>query len=102
MNAAIARARSYGVAVAFADLGDWGSSQLFSEYDPAGPEIRLNVRVAERLEREELGEFVTLAIAHELYHHRECIGEVAVISDRAARERAATDYARALFRGGDA
>lgn len=99
MNAAIARARSYGVAVGFADLGDWGSSELRSEYDPEGPAIRLNVRVAQRFAPEELGEFVTLAIAHELYHHRERIGEVAIIADRAARERAADAYARDLLAG---
>ncbi|MEO6835690.1 MAG: hypothetical protein ABI231_07285 [Candidatus Tumulicola sp.] len=93
MNAAIAHARSYGVAVVFADLGDWAPNELRSEYDPRGPEIRLNVRVAERLAPAELGEFVTLAIAHELYHHRERIGEIAVIAERAARERAAADYA---------
>lgn len=98
MNAAIARARAYGVAVAFADLGEWGPSELRSEYDPSGPAIRLNIRVAERFAPNELGEFVTHAIAHELYHHRERIGEVATIADPGARERAADDYAQALLR----
>ena len=36
------------------------------------------------------------AIAHELYHHREAIGEVARIADRAARERAADAFADEL------
>ncbi|HEY1655048.1 MAG TPA: hypothetical protein VGF86_08055 [Candidatus Tumulicola sp.] len=100
MNAAIAGARAYGVAVRFADLGAWGEDELRAEYDPRGPEIRLNLRVAEALAPEALGEFVTLAIAHELYHHREHIGEVAIVADRAARERAADGYARDLLRAG--
>lgn len=97
MNGAIVQARAYGVAVTFADLGAWGSDELRSEYDPRGPEIRLNLRVAEGLAPDALGEFVTLAIGHELYHHREHIGEVPVIGDRAQRERAAGSYARDLM-----
>ncbi|HTU83758.1 MAG TPA: hypothetical protein VMF61_16640, partial [Candidatus Acidoferrales bacterium] len=99
MTAAIARAREYGVAIAFADLGDWGLDELRSEYDPHKNEIRLNVRIAEQLSPEELGEFIALAVGHELYHHRERIGEVEVISDRVAREHAANDYARRLLNG---
>lgn len=99
MNAALARARSYGVAVRFADLGDWGADELRSEYDPRGPEIRLNLRVAERLASDELDAFVMQAIAHELYHHRENVGEIVVIADRAQRERAASEYAVDLLRG---
>jgi len=98
MNAAIALARSYGIAVRFADLGDWGLDELRSEYDPTVPEIRLNVRIAEQLAPEELGEFVTLAIGHELYHHRERLGEIVVDPDRVAREHAANDFARELLR----
>jgi hypothetical protein len=97
VNAALALARSYGIAVGFADLGEWGSAELRSEYDPRGPSIRLNTRVAERLAPADLGEFVTMAIAHELYHHRERIGEVVVIEDRPDRERAADRYARELL-----
>lgn len=97
MNAAFARARAYGVGVRFADLGDWGAAELRSEYDPHGPEIRVNARVAERLNPCELGDFITLAIAHELYHHRERIGEVSPQADRAARERAADAYAREVL-----
>ena len=96
MSNALALARVYGVAVRFADLGDWGSGELRSEYDPALPEIRLNLRVAEALPVERLGEFVELAVGHELYHHRERIGEVRVIADRRARESAAARYAREL------
>lgn len=94
MNVAFVRARAYGVAIRFADLGDWDVVELRSEYDPRRAEIRLNARVAERLNSRELGEFVTLAIAHELYHHRERIGEIPVLPDATARERAADAYAR--------
>ncbi|HKE37032.1 MAG TPA: hypothetical protein VKB39_06350 [Candidatus Baltobacteraceae bacterium] len=97
MNRAIALARSYGVAIRFADLGDWGVDELRSEYDPSVPEIRLNVRIAEQLAPQELGDFVSLAIGHELYHHRERVGEIAVIGDRVAREHAANDHARKLL-----
>ncbi len=97
MNHAMALARSYGVAIRFADLGDWGTLELLSEYDPRVPEIRLNVRVARRLLPSDSGTFVALAIGHELYHHRERIGEVRVIADRMQRERTADGYARALL-----
>jgi hypothetical protein len=97
VNGALAKAQAYGVAVRFADLGDWGRSELRAEYDPAIPEIRLNVRVAASLKVDELGEFVALAVGHELYHHREKIGEVPMLADRRAREAAATDFARELL-----
>ena len=96
MNAVLALARGYGVTVCFADLGDWGAHELRSEYDPRGPVIRLNVRVARRLQRSQLTSFIMHAIAHELYHHRERIGEIAVIRDRTRRELAAETYARHL------
>jgi hypothetical protein len=97
MNKAIELARSYGISISFADLGDWGVDELRSEYDPHKPEIRLNIRIAEQLDAEELGEFITLAVGHELYHHRERIGEVVVVADRQAREHAANDFARRLL-----
>lgn len=98
MNTALALAREYGVAVQFADLGDWGIDELRSEYDPAGPTIRVNVRVAEALDPAELGDFVTFSVGHELYHHREHIGEIPSLADRKAREIAANDFARQLIR----
>jgi hypothetical protein len=97
VNRALERAREYGVAVRFAELGDWGRDELRSEYDPAVPEIRLNVAIASALSIRELGEFVALAVGHELYHHRERIGEVPTLSDRRARESAADDFARGLL-----
>ena len=96
MNA-LAAAAAYGLAVRFADLGDWGTSELRSEYDPSVPEIRLNLRIAAALEPRALGEFVALAVGHELYHHRERIGEVHLTANRAAREAAASQYARDLL-----
>ena len=97
MSGALAQARAYGVAVRFADLGDWGRDELRAEYDPAIPEIRLNIRVAAALKPNDLGEFVALAVGHELYHHRERIGEIAVLGDRRAREAAAAHFAQALL-----
>ena len=91
-------ARSYGIGVRFADLGDWGDAELRSEYDPTIPEIRLNVRYAAALSPPELGEFVALAIGHELYHHRETIAEMPVLHDRRAREDAAAAFAAELVR----
>jgi hypothetical protein len=97
MTTALAKARAYGVAVRFADLGDWGHDELRAEYDPSIPEIRLNVRIAASLPPESLGEFVALGVGHELYHHREHIGEVPTIADRRARESAADGFARDLI-----
>jgi hypothetical protein len=94
--AALARARSYGVRVRFADLGDWGTADLRSEYDPSVSEIRLNVRVAAGMSSRAFREFIALAVGHELYHHRERLGEIPVLRDRAAREAAACEFARAL------
>lgn len=93
MNRAMRLVREYGVAVEFADLGDWSADALRSEYDPAGPTIRLNTRVIEALAVEQIGEFVTLALAHEIYHHRERLGEIERLPRRADRESAAADFA---------
>ena len=97
MNRALALAREYGVAVEFADLGDWGVDELRSEYDPAGPVIRINMRVAEQMTPEELGEFVVLCVGHELYHHREHLGEIPRLEERKERELAANEFARRLL-----
>jgi hypothetical protein len=97
VSAALDLARSYGIAIRFAELGDWGDCELLSEYDPAGPEIRINAEVAAKLSRHELETFVALAAGHELYHHREWIGEVPSLPDRAMRESAAARFARELL-----
>lgn len=97
MNPALSLAREYGVTVQFADLGDWGMDELRSEYDPQGPVIRVNVRVAEQLTVAELGEFLTFSVGHELYHHREHIGEIPRLEERKAREIAANEFARKLL-----
>lgn len=97
MTAALECARAYGVAVVFADLGEWGAScELFSEYDPHAPQIRVNTRILDRLDGTARDEFVTLCIGHELYHHREAIGEIARLAHRRDRESAADTFARAL------
>lgn len=97
MNSALKLAREYGVDVRFADLGDWGIDELRSEYDPNGPTIRINSRVAEPMTPAELGEFVAFSVGHELYHHREAIGEIPRLSERKDREIAANDFARKLL-----
>jgi hypothetical protein len=97
MTNALAKAREYGVGIRFADLGDWGGDELRAEYDAQIPEIRLNIRIAAALPADRLGDFVALAVGHELYHHRERIGEVPVVGDRGARESAADEFARNLF-----
>jgi len=81
-------AAAYGVRVEIADLGDWASVTLVAEYDPDGPVIRVSERAPHNT--------VERAIAHELYHHREAIGAVPRLRDRAARERAADAFAERL------
>lgn len=90
-------ARRYDVDIEYADLGSWGVDELRSEYDPDGPVIRVNKRVIEQLPVEEIGDFIAFCVAHELYHHREHRGEIEQLSDRAARETAANDFARRLL-----
>ena len=92
-----------GVVVELADLGDWGAATLVSEYDPRGPAIRINERAIERyraacgtLSSCDVRELIDFAIAHELYHHREATGEIAVERDRGAREAAANAFAQTL------
>jgi hypothetical protein len=83
-----ALAAAYGVRVERAALGDWGATWLVAEYDPDGPVIRVDTRVRDAE--------IDHAIAHELYHHREAIGEIARIADRTAREEAADAFAAAM------
>ncbi|HEV3090965.1 MAG TPA: ImmA/IrrE family metallo-endopeptidase [Candidatus Cybelea sp.] len=91
MNALLRACRAYGVRVCFADLGNWGRSELRAEYDPQAREIRIHRDLASAL--------VARAIAHELYHHREAMGEIVVLPSRAQREAAAQEYARRLCGG---
>ncbi|MEA2787521.1 MAG: hypothetical protein QOF71_3625 [Candidatus Eremiobacteraeota bacterium] len=95
MSDVLAVAAAYGVRVEMADLGDWAAVTLVAEYDPEGPVIRVNKRV---LGRTKSSDAIDRAIAHEIYHHREAIGEVARIADRSARERAADAFADELVR----
>ena len=41
-------------------------------------------------------DLVARAIGHELYHHREAIGEIGVLANKRAREAAADAYAARL------
>ncbi len=99
MTRALELLAAYGVGVRFADLGDWGDAELRAEYDPAIPEIRLNVRVAARLNAGGLDVFIASAAGHELYHHLEAIGEIDVLAERSAREAAADEYSAELRNG---
>jgi hypothetical protein len=101
VTSTLALARRYGVAVRFADLGDWGNVKLRSEYDATIPEIRINLRYANAISRNEVARFVDLAVGHELYHHREAIGEVRMLPTRRARETAANRFGQALLERGD-
>jgi hypothetical protein len=95
-------AAAYGLAIEVTDLGYWAPAMLVSEYDPHACTIRVNVRALTRYRRVRAGltacdvrTFLDRAIAHELYHHREAIGEVPRLATRAEREAAADAYARA-------
>jgi hypothetical protein len=94
---ALEMALQYGVPIEYADLGDWGRAELRSEYDPNGPVIRVNGRVIASLEAVARDEFIARCIFHELYHHREAIGEVRRQHSRRAREDAADAFARAML-----
>ena len=86
-------AAAYGVRVEVADLGDWDTATLMAEYDPDGPVIRINERALPAGSSCTVRDAIDRAIAHELYHHREAIGEVPRIADRSAREAAADAFA---------
>ncbi|HTJ28616.1 MAG TPA: hypothetical protein VMA36_20855 [Candidatus Limnocylindria bacterium] len=90
-------AAEYGVRIELDDLGSWSDTRLVAEYDPEGPVIRLNERAMPHGSSCVVREHIDRAIAHELYHHREAIGEVPRLHDRAARERAADAYADELL-----
>jgi len=89
-------ADAYGVRVELDDLGAWGGTTLAAEYDPNGPTIRVNARALPRGSSCAVRDAIDRAIAHELYHHREAIGEIPRLRDRAARERTADAFAEAL------
>jgi hypothetical protein len=101
-----ALAAAYGVRVQVADLGDWGTTTLVAEYDPDGPTIRVDERALTAVLRQaqddkrktaiDRATAIELAIAHELYHHREAIGEIPRIKNRRTREAAADAFAEAL------
>ena len=81
-----------------APLGDWGTTTLVAEYDPDGPVIRINEGALPHGSSCEVRDAIDRAIAHELYHHREAIGEIPRLAGRAERERAADAFAESLTR----
>lgn len=94
---ALESAAAYGVHVALDDLGDWGAATLIAEYDPDGPSIRINVQALERLcgfDVAARSRLIEEAVGHELYHHREALGEAERDTSHAARERKAREHAR--------
>jgi hypothetical protein len=93
---AVQLAREYGVVVRFVDFGD-GGVDLRAEYDPTVPEIRINLRTAQSLPEAEREQFLQRAVGHELYHHREHLGEIPILRDRAQREVAADTYANVFI-----
>jgi hypothetical protein len=85
-------AREAGIAIELADLGSWGDATLVSEYDPAGPVIRINTRAIPSGSSCNVREHIDRAVTHELYHHGEAAGAIARIAARKARERAAGEH----------
>ena len=85
-------ARERGIAIELADLGSWGDATLVSEYDPAGPVIRINTRAIPPGSSCDVREHIDRAVTHELYHHAEATGEIPPIASHKARERAAGEH----------
>jgi hypothetical protein len=85
-------ARERGIAIELADLGSWGDATLVSEYDPAGPVIRINTRAIPAGSSCDVRERIDRAVTHELYHHAEATGEIPRIASHKARERAAGEH----------
>jgi hypothetical protein len=85
-------AREHGIAIELADLGAWNDATLVSEYDPAGPVIRINTRAIPTGSSCDVREHIDRAVAHELYHHNEALGVTARLPGRKARERAAGEH----------
>jgi hypothetical protein len=90
-------AAAYKVAIELTDLGAWGTTTLVAEYDPSGPVIRVNERAIPSGSSCAAREHIDRAIAHELYHHREAIGEIPRLRSRIERERAADAFADAVL-----
>jgi hypothetical protein len=85
-------ARERGIAIELADLGSWGDATLVSEYDPAGPVIRINTRAIPPGSSCDVREHIDRAVTHELYHHAEAAGEIPPSVSHKARERAAGEH----------
>ena len=79
--------------VELVDLGDWSPAELRSEYDPQEGKIRINSRIAERLDAEERRAFILRCVAHELYHALEDRGALSALPSKRERESAAGEFA---------
>ncbi|MBV9277152.1 MAG: hypothetical protein JOZ97_02850 [Candidatus Eremiobacteraeota bacterium] len=88
--------RAQGIVLEFADLGVYAECELRSEFDPAGPIIRINMRLIDTMSPERRDPFVTHAIAHELFHYFEDRGDVQRVRDRKVREANAERFAQNL------
>ncbi len=91
------RATAYRITVVLDDLGTWGSAELVAEYEAKPPTIRVNRNALPVGSSCAVAEAIERAVAHELYHHREAIGEVARLASRTEREAAAEAFARSLM-----
>lgn len=87
------RARQLGVRIHVADLGDWDG--LGAEYDARARVIRVSARRMRELRAKARRRFFVRAVAHELYHHLECVGVIARLPTHAQREAAADEFASA-------
>jgi hypothetical protein len=81
-----------GIAIELADLGSWGDAKLISEYDPAGPTIRINTRELPHGSSCAVREHIDRAVAHELFHHAEAGGAQPRVASRVEREIRAAAY----------
>lgn len=88
------RVRACGVRVEAADLGAWGG--VLAEYDARARTIRVSAGHLRSLAPRARRRWLMHAVAHELYHHLERIGEAPQRESYARRERAAERFARAL------
>ena len=85
------------IVISFEDLGACREFELRSEFDPTGPAIRINTRILNKMEALEAQQFVTHAIAHELYHFLEYCGRVQRSTKRSVSERRAEEFARVVL-----
>jgi len=94
-------AAAYGFAIELLDSGDWGRATLIAEYDRGGPTIRINAPPITARCADDTRRAIDLAIAHELYHHREAVGELTACRETERARARADAYAAALLEAAD-